>query len=195
MSVDVLALDAMGVIYEAGDDVAELLVPFVKEHRGLSDPDAIHSTYLQASVGRLSATEFWTAIGLSEGLEDKYLSRHRLRADVDACLKRSEASFREVCCISNDVSEWSLKLRIRHSLVPRISNWYISGDLGHRKPDVAIYRAALDRLGVSATQVLFVDDRPRNLDAASTLGMQTLWLSDADDPNVSHRRIATLAAI
>jgi hypothetical protein len=27
----VLALDAMGVIYQAADDVAELLVPFVSE--------------------------------------------------------------------------------------------------------------------------------------------------------------------
>ena len=26
---DILILDAMGVLYEAGDDVAELLVPFV----------------------------------------------------------------------------------------------------------------------------------------------------------------------
>ena len=33
-----LILDAMGVLYQAGDDVAELLVPFVRKH-GPSDLD------------------------------------------------------------------------------------------------------------------------------------------------------------
>jgi putative hydrolase of the HAD superfamily len=102
---------------------------------------------------------------------------------------------REVCCISNDVAEWPLKLRVRHQLAGRISKWFLSGGIGSRKPDKAIYRSALDGLGVPASKVLFVDDRPKNLDTASALGMSTLWLSSADDPIVSHRRISALSQL
>lgn len=88
---DILLLDAMGVLYEAGDDVAELLVPF---------------------VGRQG------------------------RSDLSAAAIR-----------------W-------------IDHWFISGDLGLRKPSAEIYRLASDRLGVRPQEAVFVDDRPRNLDAA-----------------------------
>ena len=45
----VLVVDAMGVLYESADDVAELLVPFVNENGGESDPGAIERQYLEAS--------------------------------------------------------------------------------------------------------------------------------------------------
>ena len=50
---DILILDAMGVLYEAGDDVAELLVPFVGRHgrTGLS-AEAIDRDYVEASLGQ-----------------------------------------------------------------------------------------------------------------------------------------------
>lgn len=38
----------------------------------------------------------------------------------------------------------------------------ISGEAGISKPDPAIYRLALDRLGTSAEQTLFIGDHPVN---------------------------------
>jgi len=35
--VKVLVFDAMGVIYMAGDDVAELFCPFIHENGGIAD--------------------------------------------------------------------------------------------------------------------------------------------------------------
>jgi epoxide hydrolase-like predicted phosphatase len=47
----------------------------------------------------------------------------------------------------------------------------ISGEVGLRKPDPAIYELALDRLGVRAGGTAFVDDLPRNVEVAEELGM------------------------
>jgi epoxide hydrolase-like predicted phosphatase len=47
----------------------------------------------------------------------------------------------------------------------------ISGEVGLRKPDPAIYELALDRLGVSADRTAFVDDLPGNVQVAQELGM------------------------
>ena len=72
----ILILDAMGVIYQAGDDVADLLVPFVREKGGIADADEIDVAYLEASLGRIDAAEFWRRIGMTSDLEDDYLQRH-----------------------------------------------------------------------------------------------------------------------
>jgi len=77
-SSKVLALDAMGVIYAEADDGLNLLYPFVVEHGGCSDIPEIISLYNAASLGRISAAEFWRGAGIDPLLEDEYLSRHRL---------------------------------------------------------------------------------------------------------------------
>ena len=78
MDDTVLVLDAMGVIYTAADDVAELLVPFVAERGGITDAAAIADQYTRASLGQMSAADFWHAVQVSPDAEDAYLARHRL---------------------------------------------------------------------------------------------------------------------
>lgn len=47
----------------------------------------------------------------------------------------------------------------------------ISGEVGLRKPDPAIYSLAADRLGLPPEQVVFVDDLPPNVRGAVGVGM------------------------
>ncbi|AIQ47654.1 hydrolase [Paenibacillus sp. FSL R7-0273] len=53
----------------------------------------------------------------------------------------------------------------------------ISEEAGIRKPDPAIYKLALERLGASAEQTLFIGDHPVNdIWGAGKAGMDTIWL-------------------
>jgi putative hydrolase of the HAD superfamily len=63
----------------------------------------------------------------------------------------------------------------------------ISGEVGLRKPDAAIYELALDRLGVPPERTTFVDDLRPNVDAARALGIHGVWHRGDDE--------ATTAAI
>ena len=47
----------------------------------------------------------------------------------------------------------------------------ISGEVGLRKPDPAIYALAADRLGLPAAACVFVDDLDTNVHAAEAAGM------------------------
>ncbi|HVL95550.1 MAG TPA: HAD family phosphatase [Solirubrobacteraceae bacterium] len=47
----------------------------------------------------------------------------------------------------------------------------ISGEVGIRKPDPAIYALAAERLGLPPAEVVFVDDLPHNLEPARDAGM------------------------
>lgn len=50
----------------------------------------------------------------------------------------------------------------------------ISHEVGLRKPDPAIYRMALEAIGVEATAAVFVDDMPANIAVAEALGMAAI---------------------
>ena len=55
----------------------------------------------------------------------------------------------------------------------------LSGPLGVAKPDPAIFRYLLDTYGLEPAACCFVDDRPKNVEAANALGIRGL-LFDGD---------------
>lgn len=181
-----LVLDAMGVIYTAGDDVAELLCPFIHENGGISDDRRIEAIYHDASLGRISAIQFWEQVHIDPGLEDAYLLRHHLSEGLLPFLQNARPRLASIWCLSNDVSEWSRKLRERFGLHPLIDGFVISGDVGARKPDPAIFEYLLAETGVKAESVVLVDDRLRNLDAAAALGFQAILFGSAGREPCQH---------
>jgi putative hydrolase of the HAD superfamily len=81
-------------------------------------------------------------------------------------------------------------------LKPYFSGWYISGDIGLRKPDPQIYIHMLGDLRVEPGQVVFVDDRLKNLDPAAELGIRTVqYGTGGSDAQVKHRTIQRLTAL
>lgn len=55
----------------------------------------------------------------------------------------------------------------------------ISSQVGMKKPDAGIFELALAKLpGLAPSEVLYLDDREHNTDAAAELGMQTLYVTD-----------------
>jgi putative hydrolase of the HAD superfamily len=53
-----------------------------------------------------------------------------------------------------------------------------SYELGIAKPDPAIYRYTLEKLGTQPEETLFLDDKPVNIEAARALGMKGIVFSD-----------------
>jgi FMN phosphatase YigB (HAD superfamily) len=61
----------------------------------------------------------------------------------------------------------------RLGIVAAMDATILSCELHARKPDAAIYQAALDAAGVSAANAVFVDDQTAYCDAARALGIDT----------------------
>jgi len=169
-----LVLDAMGVIFNAADDVAELLIPFIVDHSGTRDDEIIQAAYLDASLGRIGADEFWLRAGLSAELEDDYLDRHRLNRGVVELLSLARQVGVPVWCLSNDIARWSRKLRERLGIEEYLQQSIISSDVGMRKPDAGIYHALIEASDRRPDELLFIDDRPANIAAAHSLGIDSI---------------------
>jgi len=89
----------------------------------------------------------------------------------------------QVACLSNDVAEWALSLRRRFGLNQRLTHWTISGNVGARKPDPAIYKHLLSATGREPEDCIFVDDRVRNIDIARDMGFKTVLFTRNPDSN------------
>jgi putative hydrolase of the HAD superfamily len=58
---------------------------------------------------------------------------------------------------------------------------YFSYEMGLTKPDPAIFEALLADAGVEAAECLFLDDGPKNIEAAKALGIQTYFVTQGEN--------------
>jgi HAD superfamily hydrolase (TIGR01509 family) len=185
----ILVLDAMGVIYSVANDDRDILCPFVAEKGGTKDVSEIEMLYRSTSLGNMSSAQFWEAVGLDPGLEDEYLQRYELTDGLTDFLEAINSQGYEVWCLSNDISEWSKKLRARFGLDKYVRGFVISGDVGVRKPEKAIFDHLIGQLTVSPRDAVFVDDQRRNLDVAAALGFSTILFAPAGQDLTDEKHI------
>ncbi len=172
-----IVFDIMGVIFEVADDVNDLLVPFIQRRDRSVSSEKINELYRKASLGEISSYDFWSQLGFASDYPD-------IEKDyLDSCLKldpefiniaRSLKESDSLAVLSNDVKEWSSYLRNKFGLNELLKVVVISGEVGYRKPDRKIYTILLDRIHESPSSCVLVDDRSKNLYAASRLGMKTI---------------------
>lgn len=83
--------------------------------------------------------------------------------------------------VMSNYSPWYERLRTRFRLDRFVSEHHPSFLVGARKPDPAYYRTVLDRAGLSPKELLFVDDRTVNVEAARREGLPALRFTGAAD--------------
>lgn len=141
----------------------------------------------KAQLGQASLEEVWTWVADHLSLSPEELAA--LKRDFWA----GDRLDRELCDYI-----WGLRSRYRTGMLS--NNWardgramaqelgiancfdifVTSAEVGVMKPDPRIYYVALERLGVSPPQAIFVDDFIENVDAARQLGMQGIHFADPE---------------
>jgi HAD superfamily hydrolase (TIGR01509 family) len=173
---ELLVLDLMGVVFEESDLVTAHLVPFAQARGSPLEADTIRALYKRSSAGEFHAARLWRELGVSEpdAATEEYVKLHRLAPDAIPFLSWARGEGIRLAALSNDVSDWSRALRERHRLSPLFEHWVVSGDVGSRKPDHAIFEALQRASGVPLGAWFFVDDHQANVDAAAALGVTAL---------------------
>jgi len=176
----VVALDGMGVVYREGNDIHQILVPFVREMGSMVTEDEIVARSRALSLGRMTTADFWRSLGLDgdvDALDEAYLSRFQLNPGVIKFLRTLRDQGVQVACITNDATTWANKLKAKHSLDGLIDPWILSGAVGVRKPDRPIFEVLRRVTGQPPSLIMVVDDDLANLDAARELGYRTAWFA------------------
>jgi putative hydrolase of the HAD superfamily len=76
--------------------------------------------------------------------------------------------------LSNMLADMLEKLRTEAAWLPLFDVQVYSCELGLVKPEEEIYARLVDEMGIEASQTLFVDDLPANVEAARRAGLQAV---------------------
>lgn len=80
----------------------------------------------------------------------------------------------------------------RRSLEPLMERFYFSNELGHVKPERAIFDHVIRDLGVPPQRVAFFDDTPVNVEAARGAGLKAYEVDGLEALNDQLRRLGML---
>ena len=140
----------------------------------------------EALVGRKTAKEFWSAIGPELGLKSsEKIDEFRRRYHADESINEG---------VLNLIRQLHgrYKLAVLSNSPPGLDRWladwgirelfdvvFCSGDEGLIKPDPAVYKLTLQRLGVLPHEAVFIDDTEGHVEAARKLGIHGIIFTNA----------------
>ena len=89
---------------------------------------------------------------------------------AQALLQNLARDYRLVCLSNTNQIHWETFLG-QQEIMGCFSEAFLSHQTGILKPDDAAFRQVLDKLGIAAESILFLDDNPGNVAAARKSGM------------------------
>ncbi len=106
-----------------------------------------------------------------DGLRESFDDTSLIDPDMVKLIKRLRHNYK-VGLLSNSADEYIGPIMDQHDLRPLFDAVTVSAEVGIIKPDPRIFEHILDELGVNAEESVFIDDNPRNTEAASRLGIK-----------------------
>lgn len=175
-----LLLDFSGVLFRdaMGSIQTEIATAAGADRRRLGD---FYEARLRDELwrGTISERRFWCELLTHAGLPvqpDRW--RQRLldgTVALPACARLANwAAVAQVALLSNQRTEWVEAALRRENVLAPFDRLHVSDRVGYLKPEPEIYGAALAPWSGTRSSVLFVDDEPTYLKAASEWEIQTL---------------------
>jgi glucose-1-phosphatase len=103
-----------------------------------------------------------------------------------ALLPRLFPDIRTAVVSNTNALHWEGVLRVAR-VDEAVGALVLSFEVGYLKPDERIWKAALDRLGATAVETVFADDRPDLVEAARTFGLDAFVV---DGPGTLERELS-----
>lgn len=135
-------------------------------------------------VGGCDEAGFWQAFrdatgiaGDDAALTEMVLSRFTPRPFMFAIVDAARAAGMKTAILS-DQTTWLPRLDAKYDVFSHFDAVFNSYDHGVTKRDAAFFELALDHLGSAPAASIFIDDAPRNVDLAASLGLRAILYTD-----------------
>lgn len=107
-------------------------------------------------------------------------------------MKRLKKAGYQLYGLSNWSAETFPLARERYDFFNLLDDIVISGDVGTVKPDPEIFEIMLERIGRPASECLFIDDAPSNIEAAQKMGFATIHFQSPEQMERQLHRLDVL---
>jgi epoxide hydrolase-like predicted phosphatase len=149
--------------------------------------DDARTLLFELELGRISEEDFSrrfaVALGLPEEGSEDLIERLWTDMGPDDAMIAAVERFREAGVRTGLISNsWGTALEYEDGLMARLFDVTVISHLeGMRKPDPEIYELAVERMGLPADELVFIDDLPGNLKPARAIGMATVRHTTAEE--------------
>lgn len=156
--------------------------------RGPFDP-ATDAAWAAQQAGRITERDYWNARFDAAGLDmavyfDHFYAPfgdHHVRPEVAEIVEDVQRDGRCAGVLSNDLStfmtpQWRATITVLRRATPVID----LGEQGVLKPDPRAYELGIAAVGAIPSDIVFVDDQPANVAAASDAGLVGVWFDVTD---------------
>jgi HAD superfamily hydrolase (TIGR01549 family) len=149
----------------------------IDQHR-----QALHDISVRADRAEISAAEFTAAAARKAGVTPAVfmqglLARTEINHDLVRLIEQLKPRYK-IGLLSNFIFDWLNAILKANDLYRLFDTAIISSQVKMVKPDRAIYELACSRLGVTAAEAIFVDDRQGHVDAATRCGLNSFLYTD-----------------
>lgn len=134
-----------------------------------------------ATLGKMTTKEHWRQVQTTLKLEAKEFSHvppefwggDRLDLDLVGYIRSLRPRYK-TALLSNAWDNLRQVLETHWKILDAFDEVIVSAEVGLAKPDPRIYLLAVERLGVEASEAIFIDDFLENVEAARKAGLSTI---------------------
>lgn len=176
--ITTIIIDFFDVIRDDG------LMRWLKKH-GMTKSGKVLEITDENDRGKYTQHELFTLLGKLTGetaveVRDELNGNNRLNKELVDYIKDELRDKYKIGLISNSDSDYLRREIDKYHLEPLFDAIIISSEVGAIKPELEIFRIALERLGSQADEAIFIDDNPTYVQAAEQLGISAIVYRDFD---------------
>ena len=142
-------------------------------------------TSLRSEVGELSDKEHWEIVlhhfnqpvGDHLKVYDEYFSGDAIDKELMAFAVSLKPDY-QLGLLSNAWVNARPLLKRHFDFIDVFDVSVFSCEVGMRKPDPAIFKMMLEKMGVEAENAVFIDDLPSNIEGAKSVGLHAIRFTD-----------------
>ena len=167
----------------------------VENIRTYLDPFAQTGIFGDLESGKISAEDFRLKLSELAGCELSFADclyawkgfvEDVPRCNLDTLVALRQKGYRLILLSNTNpyMMSWAMSPDFSgdgHALSDYFDACYLSYQCGIMKPDPAIFQLMLEKEGILPHETLFLDDGPRNVKVAATLGIQTYQPREGED--------------
>lgn len=141
--------------------------------------------------GKINESDFWHSVASEtnsdllqdnkESLWDTYFRKNAIpKLDVKKLSIDIKQNGFDVGIISN-IEQVTHKIVDNWNMLSHFEHQFMSYQIGFSKPDLRIYEHVIQKLPYSADELLFIDDKPSNVESAKNCGMHSVHFTNLDN--------------
>lgn len=138
----------------------------------------IIDNWFKARISKMDSKLFWINVSKFLKIDHKTLRKDLLEFsgfnhEVLGLIKKLKKNYK-LGLLSNQIEDWLEGIIDEHKLNEVFDVITTSYKSKIAKPDISIFKEAVEQLGVDATECIYIDDMEKNIPPAKELGMKMI---------------------